>query len=55
MDWKREANMWCTGTFVLTEEPVMEPPQKLREAMKAKGLPEEGVFDVVAIGEGRVF
>lgn len=43
------------GTFVLTEEPVMEPPQKLKAAMKEKGLPETGVFDVLDIGETRVF
>ncbi|KAF3909801.1 hypothetical protein ABW21_db0201437 [Orbilia brochopaga] len=42
------------GTWVLTAEPVLEPPRKLREAMNWKGLPEEGVFDVVAIGESRV-
>ncbi|KAF2843394.1 Metallo-hydrolase/oxidoreductase [Patellaria atrata CBS 101060] len=39
------------GTWVLTEEDVMEPPKLLREAMKWKELPEEGVFDVVDIGE----
>lgn len=26
------------GTFVLTEEPVHEPPQRLRQAMDTKGL-----------------
>ncbi|KAF3940620.1 hypothetical protein ABW19_dt0209967 [Dactylella cylindrospora] len=43
------------GTWVLTNEPVLEPPQKLREAMKSKGLPEEGVFDVIATGESKSF
>lgn len=44
-----------TGTWVLTEEPVMEPPEKLKAAMAEKGLPETGVFDVMHIGESRVF
>ncbi|KAF3922426.1 hypothetical protein AA313_de0205339 [Arthrobotrys entomopaga] len=43
------------GTFILTSEPIMEPPQKLRDALKAKGIPETGVFDVVATGESKVF
>ncbi|KAF2473054.1 Metallo-hydrolase/oxidoreductase [Lindgomyces ingoldianus] len=43
------------GTWVLTEEPVMEPPRKLKEALKEKGLDEKGVFDVLDIGESREF
>ena len=43
------------GTWVLTEEDVLEPPKQLREALKLKGVAEEGVFDVVDIGEGREF
>ena len=40
---------------MLTDEPVDEPPQLLRKALKAKGLPEEGLFDVLDIGESRSF
>jgi L-ascorbate metabolism protein UlaG (beta-lactamase superfamily) len=43
------------GTWILTEEDVMEPPRKLREALAEKGLPEEGLFDVVDLGESREF
>ncbi|KAF3761344.1 Metallo-hydrolase/oxidoreductase [Cryphonectria parasitica EP155] len=43
------------GTWALTSEPIMEPPVKLREAMKRRGLEETGVFDVVDIGESRLF
>lgn len=43
------------GTWALTSEPVMEPPMRLREALKNRGLPEEGVFDICDIGETRVF
>jgi N-acyl-phosphatidylethanolamine-hydrolysing phospholipase D len=39
------------GTWVLTEEDVLEPPRKLAEALKWKGLGPE-VFGVTAIGEG---
>lgn len=42
------------GTWVLTEEDVLEPPRKLAEALKWKGL-EEGVFGVCDIGESREF
>jgi N-acyl-phosphatidylethanolamine-hydrolysing phospholipase D len=38
------------GTWVLTEEDVLEPPKKLKEALKWKGLKEE-VFGVTEIGE----
>ncbi|KAI2622024.1 Metallo-hydrolase/oxidoreductase [Hypomontagnella submonticulosa] len=43
------------GTWVLTPEPVLEPPQLLKEALKRKGIPETGVFDVCNIGETREF
>ena len=43
------------GTWVLTEEDVMEPPRKLKEALKKKGIEEEGTFDVVDIGGSREF
>jgi N-acyl-phosphatidylethanolamine-hydrolysing phospholipase D len=43
------------GTWVLTEEDVMEPPKLLKAAMKWKGLEEKGVFDVCDIGESREF
>lgn len=43
------------GTWVLTAEPVLEPPQLLKEALKRKGLAETGVFDTCSIGESREF
>jgi N-acyl-phosphatidylethanolamine-hydrolysing phospholipase D len=43
------------GTWVLTEEEVMEPPMKLKEALGKKGVSETGRFDVVDIGESREF
>ena len=43
------------GTWVLTEEDVLEPPKLLKAALKRSGIPEEGVFDVCAIGESREF
>ncbi|KAF4629469.1 hypothetical protein G7Y89_g8676 [Cudoniella acicularis] len=43
------------GTWVLTTEDVLEPPKLLKEAMKKKGLPETGVFDVCDIGESKEF
>ncbi|KAI1141593.1 Metallo-hydrolase/oxidoreductase [Hypoxylon sp. FL0543] len=43
------------GTWALTPEPVLQPPQLLKEALKRKGLPETGVFDVCHIGETREF
>ncbi|KAI1173386.1 Metallo-hydrolase/oxidoreductase [Nemania sp. FL0916] len=43
------------GTWVLTSEPVDEPPKLLREALKKAGIKEAGVFDTVAIGESRSF
>jgi N-acyl-phosphatidylethanolamine-hydrolysing phospholipase D len=44
------------GTFQLTSEPILEPPQLLNEAVLAQGLrlqPEE--FIVFAHGETKVF
>ncbi|KAI9678757.1 MAG: hypothetical protein M1817_005814 [Caeruleum heppii] len=43
------------GTWVLTEENVLEPPQLLRKALAQHNLPEQGVFDVCDIGESREF
>lgn len=43
------------GTWVLTEEDVLEPPKKLKDALKVNGIPETGVFDVCDIGESREF
>ncbi|KAI5812162.1 putative Zn-dependent hydrolase/oxidoreductase family protein [Pyronema omphalodes] len=43
------------GTWVLTDEPVMEPPARLKDALAAKGIEKTGVFDVVDIGESRVY
>ena len=43
------------GTWVLTEEDVLEPPKKLKEALKRHDIPETGVFDVCNIGESREF
>ncbi|GAB7363605.1 hypothetical protein MBLNU230_g4176t1 [Neophaeotheca triangularis] len=43
------------GTWVLTEEEVLEPPRVLKEAMKWKGLEAEGVFETCEIGESREY
>ncbi|KAJ5137241.1 hypothetical protein N7476_008690 [Penicillium atrosanguineum] len=43
------------GTWVLTEEDVLEPPEKLKTALKAFDMPEKGVFDVLNIGESREY
>ncbi|MCJ1231539.1 hypothetical protein MMC12_008216 [Toensbergia leucococca] len=43
------------GTWVLTEEDVLEPPKLLRKALRKNDIPEEGVFDVCEIGESREF
>ncbi|CAO2658238.1 Nn.00g059610.m01.CDS01 [Neocucurbitaria sp. VM-36] len=43
------------GTWVLTEEEVLEPPRKLKEALRWKEVEEVGVFDVCDIGESREF
>jgi N-acyl-phosphatidylethanolamine-hydrolysing phospholipase D len=33
----------------------MEPPEKLKQALREKGIAETGVFDVVDIGESREY
>ena len=43
------------GTWVLTEEDVLEPPQLLKKALARDNIPETGVFDVCDIGESREF
>ena len=43
------------GTWVLTEEDVLEPPKKLREALRVLEIEEEGVFDVLDIGASREY
>lgn len=43
------------GTWVLTEEDVLEPPQLLKKALTRSGIPDTGVFDVCEIGESRQF
>ncbi|KAI0864474.1 NAPE-hydrolyzing phospholipase D [Xylaria cubensis] len=43
------------GTWVLTPEDPLEPPKLLKEALKKKGLPETGLFDICDIGESREF
>lgn len=43
------------GAFVLTSEPVEEPPVKLRQVLEIKGLAQDGLFDVCAVGESREF
>lgn len=43
------------GTWALTFEPIMEPPQRLRRALRRRGVEETGVFDVCDIGESRTF
>lgn len=43
------------GTWALTMEEVLEPPNLLKAALKRKGIAETGVFDVCDIGESREF
>jgi N-acyl-phosphatidylethanolamine-hydrolysing phospholipase D len=43
------------GTWILTEEPVLEPPKKLKQALAKQGIAETGVFDICDIGESREF
>ena len=43
------------GTWVLTGEDVLEPPKLLKEALRRRGIPETGVFDVCDAGETREF
>ena len=42
------------GTWVLTEEEVLEPKEKLKEALAWKGLGED-VFGTCDIGDSREF
>jgi N-acyl-phosphatidylethanolamine-hydrolysing phospholipase D len=43
------------GTWVLTEEDVLEPPRLLKEALKHHDIAETGVFDICDIGDSREF
>ncbi|KAF7188690.1 Metal-dependent hydrolase lscR [Pseudocercospora fuligena] len=43
------------GTWVLTEEEVLEPPRMLKQALRWKGIDEDGVFEVCDIGESREY
>jgi L-ascorbate metabolism protein UlaG (beta-lactamase superfamily) len=43
------------GTWVLTEEDVLEPPKLLTQALEKKGIATKGVFDICDIGESREF
>jgi N-acyl-phosphatidylethanolamine-hydrolysing phospholipase D len=43
------------GTWVLTEEDVLEPPKRLKEALSRRDMAETGVFDMCDIGESREF
>ena len=43
------------GTWVLTEEDVLEPPQLLKKALTRSGIPDTGVFEVCEVGESRQF
>jgi L-ascorbate metabolism protein UlaG (beta-lactamase superfamily) len=43
------------GTWVLTEEDVLEPPRLLKKALAHHSMPLTGVFDVCEIGESREF
>ena len=42
------------GTFLLTAEPILEPPKLLRAAVAEAGLQEEA-FQVLKHGETRAF
>jgi len=42
------------GTWVLTTEPVMEPPQVLKEECSKANIPEDD-FDICGLGETRAF
>jgi N-acyl-phosphatidylethanolamine-hydrolysing phospholipase D len=43
------------GTWILTEEEVVEPPILLKEALAYHNIDSEGVFDTVKIGESRTY
>ena len=51
----RQALSTHWGTWVLTEEDVLEPPRLLKRALAKNGISEEGVFDACDIGESREF
>ncbi|KAI0785761.1 Metallo-hydrolase/oxidoreductase [Abortiporus biennis] len=42
------------GTWILTTEPIMEPPEALREECKKASIPQE-LFDICGLGETRAF
>lgn len=42
------------GTFTLTQEPLMEPLERIREAWARTGRPREALWDL-GVGESRVF
>jgi N-acyl-phosphatidylethanolamine-hydrolysing phospholipase D len=42
------------GTFVLTDEPLDEPPQRLKTALKNKQIP-DNVFLAIKHGETLIF
>lgn len=42
------------GTWILTTEPIMEPPKKLKEECEKLGVP-DGDFDICGLGETRFF
>ncbi|KAK7206611.1 beta-lactamase superfamily domain-containing protein [Myxozyma melibiosi] len=39
------------GTWILTDEPILEPIQKLKQALKKFSIPETGVFDAIQVGQ----
>ncbi|KND86911.1 N-acyl-phosphatidylethanolamine-hydrolyzing phospholipase D [Tolypocladium ophioglossoides CBS 100239] len=39
------------GTWVLGDEDVREPPQRLKEALAFRGISKTGVFDICGVGE----
>lgn len=41
--------------FILTEEPIMEPVELLKEALKKAGLQQTGVFDAIDCGASETF
>lgn len=43
------------GTCFLTEEDILEAPEKLKSALKKFNIPEKGVLDVRGIGESLEF
>lgn len=55
LPYPRQLTRHYQGTWVLTDEPVMEPPLRLKEALREKGIDEEGVFDAIDIGASRSF